>query len=127
MGNPLSTLAAMADVHLDTSVDKEACPFNLAPTASTAAQLAMGDALAIAVLDARGFGADDFARSHPGGRLGQHRLTRVCDVMRSGSDLPTVSIGALLPDAAREIREQGTFGYVDSALPSSRIGAFMRR
>lgn len=102
-GNPQSTLAAMADVHLHTGVDKEACPLNLAPTASTAAQLAMGDALAIAVLDARGFGADDFARSHPGGNLGQRRLTRVRDVMRTGKDLPTVAIDALILDAANEI------------------------
>lgn len=102
-GNPLSTLAAMADVHLDTSVDQEACPLNLAPTASTAAQLAMGDALAIAVLDARGFSADDFARSHPGGSLGQRRLTRVRDVMRTGEDLPRVAIDALILDAANEI------------------------
>lgn len=102
-GNPQSTLAAMADVYLHTGVDKEACPLNLAPTASTAAQLAMGDALAIAVLDARGFGADDFARSHPGGNLGQRRLTRVRDVMRTGKDLPTVAIDALILDAANEI------------------------
>ena len=102
-GNPQSTLAAMADVHLHTGVDKEACPLNLAPTASTAAQLAMGDALAIAVLDARGFGADDFARSHPGGNLGQRRLTRVRDVMRTGKDLPAVAIDALILDAANEI------------------------
>ena len=102
-GNPQSTLAAMADVHLHTGVDKEACPLNLAPTASTAAQLAMGDALAIAVLDARGFGAADFARSHPGGSLGQRHLTRVRDVMRTGNDLPTVAVDALVLEAAREI------------------------
>ena len=102
-GNPESTLAVMSDVHLHTGVDKEACPLNLAPTASTAAQLAMGDALAIAVLDARGFGADDFARSHPGGSLGQRRLTRVRDVMRTGKDLPTVAVDALILDAAKEI------------------------
>ena len=116
-GNPQSTLAAMADVHLDTSVAQEACPLNLAPTASTAAQLAMGDALAIAVLDARGFGADDFARSHPGGRLGQRRLTRVRDVMRSGNDLPAVAIGALLPEAANEItaKKIGMTAVLDAA------------
>ena len=116
-GNPQSTLAAMADVHLDTSVDQEACPLNLAPTASTAAQLAMGDALAIAVLDARGFGAEDFARSHPGGSLGRRRLTRVRDVMRSGADLPAVAIGALLPDAVREItaKKIGMTAVLDAA------------
>ena len=116
-GNPQSTLAAMADVHLHTGVDKEACPLNLAPTASTAAQLAMGDALAIAVLDARGFGADDFASSHPGGSLGQRRLTRVRDVMRTGKDLPTVAVDALILDAAKEItaKKIGMTAVLDAA------------
>jgi arabinose-5-phosphate isomerase len=102
-GNPGSTLAKLADAHIHTGVDKEACPLNLAPTASTTAQLAMGDALAVAVLDARGFGAEDFARSHPGGALGSRLLTRVRDVMRSGPAVPTVSIDATLPEAVLEV------------------------
>ncbi len=89
-GNPSSTLAQHADWVLDTSVEREACPLNLAPTASTTVQLALGDALATALLDARGFQAEDFARSHPGGSLGRRLLTHVRDVMRSGSELPTV-------------------------------------
>jgi len=89
-GNPESTLARHADVHLDTSVDREACPLGLAPTASTSAQLAMGDALAIALLDARGFTAEDFARSHPGGTLGKRLLLHISDVMHSGEDVPMV-------------------------------------
>ena len=102
-GSPDSTLAKLADAHIHTGVDKEACPLNLAPTASTTAQLAMGDALAVAVLDARGFGAEDFARSHPGGVLGRRLLTRVRDVMRTGPDVPAVSITATLPEAVLEV------------------------
>ena len=82
-GRPDSTLARHADVVLDSGVEKEACPLNLAPTASTTAQMALGDALAVALLDARGFGTEDFARSHPGGALGRKLLTHVSDVMRS--------------------------------------------
>jgi len=89
-GVATSTLAREADVHLDAGVAQEACPHNLAPTASTTAALALGDALAVALLDARGFGPDDFARSHPGGSLGRRLLTHVRDVMRSGADVPTV-------------------------------------
>ena len=89
-GGLQSTLARHADWVLDTSVEREACPLNLAPTASTTAQLALGDALAMALLDARGFRAEDFARSHPGGSLGRKLLTHVADVMRSGSDVPAV-------------------------------------
>lgn len=89
-GNPSSALALEADVHLDASVREEACPLNLAPTASTTAALALGDALAVALLDARGFGAEDFARSHPGGMLGRRLLTHVSDVMRPVQDVPTV-------------------------------------
>lgn len=85
-----STLAQHADWVLDSSVEREACPLNLAPTASTTVQLALGDALATALLDARGFRAEDFARSHPGGALGRKLLTHVRDVMRSGAELPTV-------------------------------------
>jgi arabinose-5-phosphate isomerase len=89
-GNPASTLAREADVHLDVSVPAEACPLNLAPTASTTATLAMGDALAVALLKLRGFTEADFARSHPGGALGRRLLLHVSDVMRRGTDLPTV-------------------------------------
>ena len=86
-GRPSSSLAQLADVHLNSAVAKEACPMNLAPTASTTAALALGDALAVAVLDARGFGRDDFARSHPGGALGRRLLTYVRDVMRTGDQV----------------------------------------
>lgn len=89
-GQPESSLARHADIHLDTSVDREACPLGLAPTASTAAQLAMGDALAIALLDARGFTAEDFALSHPGGALGKKLLLHIRDVMHQGADLPSI-------------------------------------
>ncbi len=106
-GRPSSTLAQHADVVLDTSVAKEACPHNLAPTASTTAQLALGDALAVALLDARGFKADDFARSHPGGALGRKLLTHVSDVMRSGDDVPRVSLEADLMTLMREISAKG--------------------
>ena len=90
-GKPESSLAQLADVHLERAVDKEACPLNLAPTASTTVTLALGDALAVALLDARGFGEEDFARSHPGGALGRRLLTHVRDVMRSGDAVPVVS------------------------------------
>jgi arabinose-5-phosphate isomerase len=102
-GNPASSLARHADVHLDVHVDKEACPLNLAPTSSTTAMLALGDALAIACLDARGFGREDFARSHPGGALGRRLLTRVADIMRTGAALPTVPITAGVLEAVAEI------------------------
>jgi len=106
-GNPLSSLAMAADVHLNAAVDKEACPMGLAPTASTTAALALGDALAVALLDAKGFGAEDFARSHPGGSLGRRLLTRVRDIMRSGERLPMVQEDALLSDAIMEISRKG--------------------
>ncbi|MDR7096551.1 KpsF/GutQ family sugar-phosphate isomerase [Hydrogenophaga laconesensis] len=102
-----STLGRHADVVLDASVDKEACPHNLAPTASTTAQLALGDALAVALLDARGFRADDFARSHPGGALGRKLLTHVSDVMRVVADTPSVGPDAGLMDLMREISAKG--------------------
>ncbi len=98
-GNDASSLAREADIHLDARVDEEACPLNLAPTASTTAALALGDALAVALLDARGFGAEDFARSHPGGALGRRLLTHVRDVMRPTTEVPKVSHGASLPEA----------------------------
>ena len=106
-GNPGSSLAREADVHLDAHVDKEACPLNLAPTASTTAALALGDALAVALLDARGFKSEDFARSHPGGALGRRLLTHVSDVMRTGGDIPRVSRGASLMEAIVEMTGKG--------------------
>jgi len=106
-GNENSTLARQADVHLDARVAQEACPLNLAPTASTTAALALGDALAIALLDARGFSEKDFARKHPGGTLGRRLLTRVSDVMRTGADIPTVPDTATLSDALLEMSRKG--------------------
>ena len=106
-GNPGSRLAREASVHIDVSVEREACPLGLAPTSSTTAALAMGDALAIAVLDARGFTADDFARSHPGGRLGRRLLIHVADIMRTGDAIPRIHAGALLRDALLEISRKG--------------------
>ncbi len=106
-GKAESTLAQHADLFLDCSVEKEACPLNLAPTASTTAQLALGDALAVALLDARGFKADDFARSHPGGALGRKLLTHVSDVMRLGADVPRVAPLASFSDLMREMSSKG--------------------
>jgi len=106
-GNPESSLAREADIHLDARVKEEACPLNLAPTASTTAALALGDALAVALLDARGFGADDFARSHPGGTLGRRLLTHVRDIMRVGADLPVVGETASLAEALLEMTRGG--------------------
>ena len=106
-GNERSSLAQAADVHLDAAVDAEACPLGLAPTASTTAALALGDALALALLDARGFSVEDFARSHPGGALGRRLLTRVADVMRTGRDLPTVPVSATLAQAIVEMSGKG--------------------
>lgn len=106
-GNPASSLARVADVHLNAAVDKEACPMGLAPTASTTASLALGDALAVALLDAKGFSAENFARSHPGGSLGRRLLTLVRDVMRSGSRMPLVQEGAMLSEALLEMSRKG--------------------
>jgi arabinose-5-phosphate isomerase len=106
-GGAQSTLAKHAHETLDCSVEKEACPLNLAPTASTTAQLAMGDALAVALLDARGFKAEDFARSHPGGALGRRLLTHVSDVMRSGDSVPVVAPQASLSDLMRQMSAKG--------------------
>jgi len=106
-GNEQSSLAQAADVHLDAAVDTEACPLGLAPTASTTAALALGDALALTLLDARGFSAEDFARSHPGGSLGRRLLTRVSDVMRTGAALPLSAIDATLRDAIVEMSRKG--------------------
>ena len=106
-GNPKSTLAQAADAHLDVSVEKEACPLKLAPTASTTATLAMGDALAVALLEMRGFTADDFALSHPSGTLGKRLLLRVEDVMRGGNAVPSVTPDVSLRDGLMEMTEKG--------------------
>lgn len=123
-GNPLismtgraqSTLAREADIHLDVSVPAEACPLALAPTASTTASLAMGDALAVALLEARGFTSDDFARSHPAGALGRRLLLHIADVMHTGEDVPTVPADASLGDALIEISRKrlGMTAVVDA-------------
>jgi len=106
-GSDTSELAQAADVHLLASVETEACPLNLAPTSSTTAALVMGDALAIAILEARGFTAEEFAFSHPGGALGKRLLLRVADVMVSGGDIPTVTPTAALTDAIVEMTQKG--------------------
>src|SRR6516165_5060795 len=106
-GNEQSSLAQAADVHLDAAVDSEACPLGLAPTASTTATLALGDAIALALLDARGFSVEDFARSHPGGLLGRRLLTRVRDVMVTGAKLPIVGSDATLDAAIVEMSGKG--------------------
>ncbi|CAM3769003.1 KpsF/GutQ family sugar-phosphate isomerase [Polynucleobacter antarcticus] len=102
-GAPHSSLAKLADAHIDTSVEKEACPLNLAPTTSTTAALAMGDALAVALLDARGFLAEDFQRSHPGGRLGRKQLMHVSEVMRTLEETPKIAVTASLQSALLEM------------------------
>ena len=124
MGNTLlaltgdngSSIAEAADISLDVSVEREACPHNLAPTASTTATLAMGDALAIAVLKARNFGVEDFARSHPGGALGRRLLVHVEDLMHTGEALPLVSVDTSLTDALAEMsaKHLGMVGIVDN-------------
>jgi arabinose-5-phosphate isomerase len=106
-GKPGSSLGRHADVVLDSAVDQEACPLNLAPTASTTAQMALGDALAVALLDARGFKAEDFARSHPGGSLGRRLLTHLRDVMRSGEAVPRVAPEAPFGELMREMSAKG--------------------
>lgn len=116
-GNPQSTLARHATVHVQVSVQQEACPLGLAPTASTTAALAMGDAMAVALLEARGFSADDFALSHPGGSLGRRLLLRICDIMHTGAQIPLVDAGASLPEALLEISKKGLgmTGITDSS------------
>jgi arabinose-5-phosphate isomerase len=106
-GGLKSTLAQHADIVLDSSVSKEACPLNLAPTASTTAQMALGDALAMALLDARGFKTEDFARSHPGGSLGRKLLMHVRDLMRKGNDVPRVQAHTTFSDLMREMSHKG--------------------
>ncbi len=116
-GNPQSSLAQASDAHLNAAVDKEACPMGLAPTASTTAALALGDALAVALLDAKGFGEEDFARSHPGGNLGRRLLTHVRDIMHTGTGIPAVKDGALLSEAILEMSRKrlGMTAIVDDA------------
>ncbi|NOY13110.1 MAG: KpsF/GutQ family sugar-phosphate isomerase [Deltaproteobacteria bacterium] len=115
-GQPKSSLAIAGDVHLDISVAEEACPLGLAPTASTTATLAMGDALAVALLEERGFKAEDFALFHPGGVLGKRLLLRVEDLMHTGTEVPLVQPGVLLRDALFEItsKQLGITGVIDS-------------
>lgn len=123
-GEPDSPLAKASDVVLDTHVDREACPLNLAPTASTSATLAMGDALAIALLGARGFGEEDFARAHPGGRLGRRLLLRVSDVMSTGEAVPRIADTVRLDEALIEIGRRG-LGMVNVVAPDGAlIGVF---
>jgi arabinose-5-phosphate isomerase len=109
-GGADSSLARHADVVVSSAVDQEACPLNLAPTASTTAQMALGDALAVALLDARGFREEDFARSHPGGSLGRKLLMHVADLMHSGEAVPRVDLGARVPEMLREMTSKG-FGF----------------
>ena len=115
-GNPQSTLAKSADINLDISVDREACPLGLAPTSSTTAALAMGDALAVAVLEARGFTEQDFALSHPGGNLGRRLLLRVRDIMHTGERIPLVSVDSTLKETLLEMTAKGlgVSGVIDS-------------
>lgn len=119
-----STLAKTADVHLNAGVSEEACPLGLAPTASTTASLAMGDALAIALLDARGFTADDFARSHPGGRLGRRLLIYIDDLMHGGDELPNVRLGTPLSQALLEMTRQGLGMTAVSDARDQLVGVF---
>ncbi|MDB6164454.1 MAG: putative isomerase, partial [Xanthomonadaceae bacterium] len=116
-GRPGSTLARQAEVHLDVSVPAEACPLALAPTTSTTAALALGDALAVALLEARGFTADDFARSHPAGALGRRLLLHITDVMHAGDDVPRVHADATLSEALVEMSRKrlGMTAVVDHA------------
>ncbi len=106
-GNEQSTLACASDAHLDTGVETEACPLDLTPTSSTTTALVMGDALAIALLEARGFTAEDFAFSHPGGTLGKQLLLKVADVMHSGAEIPRVDLSTSLSQALLEISSKG--------------------
>jgi arabinose-5-phosphate isomerase len=123
-GNDQSSLARLAHVHLNVEVSQEACPLNLAPTASTTAALAMGDALAVALLDARGFGEDDFARSHPGGVLGRRLLTHVRDVMRTGAAIPIVALDCSLSQALLEVTRKGMAMTAIVAPDNQPIGVF---
>ncbi|MEO8835202.1 MAG: KpsF/GutQ family sugar-phosphate isomerase [Caldimonas sp.] len=115
-----SSLGRHADIVLSSAVDQEACPLNLAPTASTAAQMALGDALAVALLDARGFRAEDFARSHPGGSLGRKLLMHVADLMRSGDAVPIVAPGTVMAEMLREMTSKG-LGFAAVAHGDGRL------
>ena len=119
-GKPESTLAKHADIVISSAVDQEACPLNLAPTASTTAQMALGDALAVALLDARGFVEEDFARSHPGGSLGRKLLMHVRDLMRSGETVPRVGPDAAFTELLREMSRKG-LGFTAVAAPDDRV------
>jgi len=123
-GNADSDLARQADVHLDVRVAQEACPLNLAPTASTTVALALGDALAVACLQARGFGKEDFARSHPGGALGRRLLTHVRDVMRHGDALPVVAPDAALSQALKVMSDKGMGMTVVADHAGKPLGVF---
>jgi len=119
-GNPASTLARESDIHLNARVEQEACPHNLAPTASTTAALALGDALVVATLFARGFTAEDFARTHPGGALGRRLLVHVRDLMHAGDNLPAVEDSASLKDALMEMTRKG-LGMTAVTLADGRL------
>jgi arabinose-5-phosphate isomerase len=123
-GNPTSTLARSATVHIDVSVEQEACPLGLAPTASTTAALAMGDALAISLLQARGFTAADFARAHPGGKLGRRLLLLIDDIMHTGEQIPRNAPEDLLGTALMEMSRKGLGMTVVTELNSRVIGIF---
>lgn len=123
-GNPRSTLATEANVHLDVSVAKEACPLGLAPTASTTAALAMGDALAVSLLESRGFTAEDFALSHPGGSLGRRLLLHVSDIMHRGDDIPKVAAAASLGEALVEMTRKGLGMVVMADAQNHVLGVF---
>ncbi len=119
-GRPESTLAQHADIALSSAVDQEACPLNLAPTTSTTAQMVLGDALAVALLDARGFREEDFARSHPGGSLGRKLLMHVRDLMRSGADVPRVEADTRFTEMLREMTGKG-LGFTAIADADGRV------
>jgi arabinose-5-phosphate isomerase len=123
-GNPSSTLAEFADINLDVAVEKEACPLGLAPTSSTTASLAMGDALAVAMLQARGFTEQDFALSHPGGSLGRRLLLRVSDIMHTGEAIPVVPKSATLKQALLEITNKGLGMTAITDTRSKLLGIF---
>jgi len=122
-GNAESQLASYADINLDISVEKEACPLNLAPTSSTTVTLALGDALAVCLLKLRGFTADDFARSHPGGKLGKRLLLTVSDIMHQGDEVPVVTSDTLIKDALLEISEKG-LGFTCVADNQKLVGVY---
>lgn len=125
-GAPHSTLAKIADISLDIGVRQEACPLGLAPTASTTAMLAMGDAIALAVLEARGFTADDFAKSHPGGKLGRRLLLKIEAIMHTGTNIPRVQQESMLIDALIEMSEKrlGFTTIVDAEDHNRIVGIF---